>query len=230
MEWLKWLVDLFLHLDRHLAEIIGQYGAWTYALLTVVIFCETGLVATPFLPGDSLLFAAGALAALPGSPLSIWLLFLLLAGAAVLGDTVNYWIGHRIGPRAFSGNVRFLKKEYLDRTHEFYERYGGKTIVIARFVPIVRTFAPFVAGVGSMSYRRFIVYNVTGGVLWVAICLSAGYLFGNIPFVKRNFSLVILAIIFISILPGLIEYLRHRARARKAASPSGSEPQRLPVE
>ena len=230
MEWLKWLVDLFLHLDRHLAEIIGQYGAWTYALLTGVIFCETGLVATPFLPGDSLLFAAGALAALPGTPLSIGVLFILLAGAAILGDTVNYWIGHRIGPRAFSGNVRFLKKEYLDRTHEFYERYGGKTIVIARFVPIVRTFAPFVAGVGSMSYRRFIVYNVTGGLLWVAVCLSAGYLFGNIPFVKRNFSLVILAIIFVSILPGLIEYLRHRARGRKAAASAGSEPQRLPVE
>ena len=230
MEWLKWLVDLFLHLDRHLAEIIGQYGAWTYALLTLVIFCETGLVATPFLPGDSLLFAAGALAALPGTPLSVWVLFLLLAGAAILGDTVNYWIGHRIGPRAFSGNVRFLKKEYLDRTHEFYERYGGKTIVIARFVPIVRTFAPFVAGVGSMGYRRFIVYNVAGGLLWVAACLSGGYLFGNIPFVKRNFSLVILAIIFVSILPGLIEYLRHRARGRKAAGSPGSEPQRLPVE
>jgi membrane-associated protein len=223
MEWLKWLVDLFLHLDRHLAEIIGQYGPWTYALLAVVIFCETGLVATPFLPGDSLLFAAGAL--------SIWLLFVLLAGAAILGDTVNYWIGHRIGPRAFSGNVRFLKKEYLDRTHEFYERYGGKTIVIARFVPIVRTFAPFVAGVGSMSYRRFIVYNVTGGLLWVAVCLSGGYLFGNIPFVKRNFSLVILAIIFVSILPGLIEYLRHRARGRAQRAAAGAnESHSVPVE
>jgi membrane-associated protein len=231
MEWLKWLVDLFLHLDRHLAEIIGQYGPWTYALLAVVIFCETGLVATPFLPGDSLLFAAGALAALPGTPLSIWLLFVLLAGAAILGDTVNYWIGHRIGPRAFSGNVRFLKKEYLDRTHEFYERYGGKTIVIARFVPIVRTFAPFVAGVGSMSYRRFIVYNVTGGLLWVAVCLSGGYLFGNIPFVKRNFSLVILAIIFVSILPGLIEYLRHRARGRAQRAAAGAnESHSVPVE
>lgn len=230
MDWLTRLVDLFLHLDRYLAEIIQQYGTWTYALLTLVIFCETGLVATPFLPGDSLLFAAGALAALPGAPLSVWVLFALLSAAAILGDTVNYWIGHRVGPRAFGGNIRFLKKEYLDRTHEFYERYGGKTIVIARFVPIVRTFAPFVAGVGSMSYRRFVVYNVLGGALWVAVCLSGGYLFGNLPFVKRNFSVVILAIVFISILPGLVEYLRHRARGRRAALSASSEPRRLPAE
>ena len=229
MDWLTRLVDLFLHLDRYLADIIQHYGAWTYALLTVVIFCETGLVATPFLPGDSLLFAAGALAALPGAPLNIGLLFALLGAAAVLGDTVNYWIGHLVGPRAFSGNVRFLKKEYLDRTHEFYERCGGKTIVIARFVPIVRTFAPFVAGVGSMSYRRFIVYNVAGGVLWVAVCLSGGYPFGNIPFVKRNFSLVILAIVFLSVLPGVVEYLRQRGQARARRAEAG-EPKRIPAE
>jgi membrane-associated protein len=220
MEWIGKAIDLFLHLDKHLGEIIQQYGGWTYAILTLVVFCETGLVVTPFLPGDSLLFAAGALAALPGSPLQVGVLFLLLAGAAVLGDTVNYWIGHRIGPRAFEGRIRFLKKSHLDKTHEFYEKYGSKTIIIARFVPIVRTFAPFVAGVGSMSYGRFFTYNVVGGVLWVAICLFAGYFFGNLPFVKANFSVVILAIIGISLLPAVVEIVRHRMAARRAPAPA----------
>jgi membrane-associated protein len=216
MEWIRTAVDLFLHLDKHLGEIIQQYGGWTYAILTLVVFCETGLVVTPFLPGDSLLFAAGALAALPDTPLRVGVLFLLLTAAAILGDTVNYWIGHRIGPRAFDGSIRFLKKSHLDRTHEFYEKYGAKTIIIARFVPIVRTFAPFVAGVGSMTYGRFFTYNVVGGVLWVAICLFAGYFFGNLPFVKANFSIVILAIIAISVMPAVVEIVRHRLAARRA--------------
>jgi membrane-associated protein len=227
MEWIGKVIDLFLHLDKHLGEIIQQYGGWTYAILTAVIFCETGLVVTPLLPGDSLLFAAGALAALPGTPLRVEVLFLLLSAAAVLGDTVNYWIGHRIGPRAFEGRIRFLKKKHLDRTHEFYEKYGGKTIIIARFVPIVRTFAPFVAGVGSMSYAKFFTYNVVGGVAWVAICLFAGYFFGNLPFVKANFSIVILAIIAISLLPAAVEIVRHRLAARRA--PAGGAPA-APVE
>jgi membrane-associated protein len=216
MEWIGKAIDLFLHLDKHLGEIIQQYGGWTYAILTLVVFCETGLVVTPFLPGDSLLFAAGALAALPGSPLQVGVLFVLLTAAAIVGDTVNYWIGHKIGPRAFEGRIRFLKKSHLDRTHEFYEKYGAKTIIIARFVPIVRTFAPFVAGVGSMSYGRFFTYNVVGGVLWVAVCLFAGYFFGNLPFVKANFSIVILAIIAISVMPAVVEIVRHRLAARRA--------------
>jgi membrane-associated protein len=216
MEWIGKAVDLFLHLDRHLGEIIQQYGGWTYAILTLVVFCETGLVVTPFLPGDSLLFAAGAFAALPGSGLRIEVLFLLLSAAAILGDTVNYWIGHRIGPAAFEGRIRFLKKSHLDRTHEFYEKYGGKTIIIARFVPIVRTFAPFVAGVGSMSYGRFFTYNVAGGLMWVTLCLFAGYFFGNLPLVRANFSLVIIAIVAISVLPAVIEIVRHRLAARRA--------------
>jgi membrane-associated protein len=215
MELIAKAVDLFLHLDKHLGAIIQQYGVWTYALLTLVVFCETGLVVTPFLPGDSLLFAAGALAALPGSPLKVEVLFLLLSAAAIVGDTVNYWIGHKVGPRAFEGKIKFLNKSHLDRTHEFYERYGGKTIIIARFVPIVRTFAPFVAGIGSMTYGKFITYNVVGGVLWVAICLFAGFFFGNLPFVKQNFSLVIIAIIVISVLPGVYEFARHRMEARR---------------
>ena len=218
MEFIGKAVDLFLHLDKHLGAIIQQYGTWTYAILTLVVFCETGLVVTPFLPGDSLLFAAGALAALPGSPLSVWLLFVLLSVAAILGDTVNYWIGHKIGPRAFEGKIKFLNPKHLARTHDFYEKYGGKTIIIARFVPIVRTFAPFVAGIGSMSYGKFITYNVVGGILWVAICLFAGFFFGNLPFVKANFSVVILAIIFISVLPGVYEFARHKLDKRRRAA------------
>jgi membrane-associated protein len=210
MGWIEFFLDVFLHLDKHLGEVIGNYGAWTYAILLVIIFCETGLVVTPFLPGDSLLFAAGAFAAL-GKLDPLWL-FLLLSAAAIGGDTVNYWIGAWIGPRAFSGEIRFLKKEYLDRTHAFFEKYGGKTIIIARFVPIVRTFAPFVAGVGAMNYARFIVYNVVGGLAWVTLFVFGGYWFGNQPFVKRNFSLVVLAIIIISVMPMVVEYLRSRRR------------------
>jgi membrane-associated protein len=224
MELISYFIDLFLHLDRHLNEIIRDYGVWTYLILFLIIFCETGLVVTPLLPGDSLLFAAGALAAIADSPLNVGLLFLLLSAAAILGDTVNYWIGDYVGPKVFQKKVRFLKREYLERTHDFYEKYGGKTIIIARFVPIVRTFAPFVAGVGSMTYWRFITYNVVGGILWVAICLFAGYLFGNIPIVKENFSLVILAIVFISVLPGVIEFARHRARSRKAQAGALKQP------
>ncbi|HXG65322.1 MAG TPA: DedA family protein [Blastocatellia bacterium] len=215
MELISKLIDLFLHLDQHLSAIIQEYGVWTYLILFLIIFLETGLVVTPFLPGDSLLFAAGTFAAL--GDLDPILLFILLSVAAILGDTVNYWIGHYVGPKVFyRDDVRFLNKKHLERTHQFYERYGGKTIIIARFVPIIRTFAPFVAGVGSMTYWKFITYNIVGGVLWVGSCVYAGYLFGNIPIVKKNFSLVILAIVFISILPAIIEYLRHRYAASRA--------------
>ena len=208
MELLQSAVDLFLHLDKHLAAIIAQYGVWTYLILFTVVFLETGVVATPFLPGDSLLFAAGTFAAL-GS-LDVWILMVLLSAAAILGDTLNYWIGRKIGPRVFNENVRFLKREHLDRTHAFYERHGGKTIIIARFVPIVRTFAPFVAGVGTMAYGRFLAYNVVGGVVWVVLFVAGGYLFGNIPVVKENFSVVILAIIVLSLMPIVVEWYRHR--------------------
>ncbi len=210
MEFIEYLIDLFLHLDKHLNEIIQQYGSLTYAILFSVIFAETGFVFTPFLPGDSLLFASGALAAL-GS-LNVHLLFLLLTAAAIIGDTVNYWIGHYLGMKLFDKYPRILKKEYLDRTHQFYEKHGGKTIIIARFVPIVRTFAPFVAGIGSMSYPKFIAYNIFGGIFWCAIFIYGGYFFGNLSFVKNNFSVVIITIIFISILPGIIEYLRHKLK------------------
>jgi len=209
------LIDLFLHLDDHLAELVRTYGVWTYAILTMVVFLETGIVITPFLPGDSLLFAAGALAATGG--LNVWVLLVLLIAAAILGDTVNYWIGNRIGHRAFSGNIRFLKHEHLVRTHAFYERHGGKTIFLARFLPIIRTFAPFVAGIGEMSYPRFLAWNLSGGVVWVALFLFAGYGFGNVPVVKDNFSLVILAIVFISVLPIAYELLKQRLAARRVS-------------
>lgn len=217
MELISTVIDLFVHLDEHLSGVIQTYGTWTYLLLFLIIFLETGLVVTPFLPGDSLLFAAGTFAGL--GDLNVGLLFGLLSVAAIIGDTVNYWIGHFIGPRAFSGEVRFLKKEYLDRTHEFYERHGGKTIILARFIPIIRTFAPFVAGIGAMSYGKFITYNVVGGLVWVALFTFGGYFFGNLPFVQNNFTLVVLAIIFISVLPGVYEFLKERGRtARKAGA------------
>ena len=217
MEFIGKLIDLFLHLDKHLNDVIGQYGSWTYLILFLIVFCETGFVVTPILPGDSLLFAAGAFAAL-GS-LNVFWLFVLLSIAAIAGDTVNYWLGHWLGPKVFRrDNVRFLNKKHLDRTHAFYERYGGKTIIIARFIPIVRTFAPFVAGIGRMSYWRFIAYNVVGGVAWVAICVFAGYYFGNLDIVKKNFSLVIIAILLISVLPMLVEYIRHRAGRPKTST------------
>lgn len=213
MEIIKFLIDFVLHLDRHLGELIQAYGVLTYAILFAIVFCETGFVVTPFLPGDSLLFAAGTFAA--RGDLDLALLIGLLSVAGIAGDTVNYWIGHKVGPKVFKEEQsRFFKKEHLERTHAFYEKYGGKTIVIARFVPIVRTFAPFVAGIGAMTYWKFITYNVAGGLGWVASLTLAGYFFGNIPLVKRNFSLVIIVIIIISVLPMIIEYLR--ARRQKA--------------
>jgi membrane-associated protein len=217
MDLIHWFVDFFLHLDQHLAEVIQRYGTSTYALLFLIVFLETGLVVTPLLPGDSLLFAAGSFAGL--GILRFWPLFFLLCAAAILGDTVNYAIGARLGPRVFHyPKSRFFNPEHLKKTHAFYEKYGGKTIIIARFVPIVRTFAPFVAGIGAMSYARFLGYNVIGGVLWVSVCLFSGYFFGNLPVVKQNFSLVVIAIVFISLLPAVIEYLRHRAEAKRKAA------------
>jgi membrane-associated protein len=212
VELVTTFIDLFMHLDKHLGGIIQQYGVWTYLLLFLIIFCETGLVVTPLLPGDSLLFAAGTFAAL--GALEVGWLYILLSVAAIGGDTVNYWIGHYVGPKVFSKEgVRFLNKEYLARTHRFYEKHGGKTIILARFIPIIRTFAPFVAGIGRMTYGRFISYNVLGGLAWIAIFLFGGYYFGNIPVVKNNFTLVILAIIFISVLPVVIEFLNQRYRS-----------------
>jgi len=208
MDVIRQLVDFILHIDIHLAELIARYGTGTLVLLFLIVFAETGLVVTPFLPGDSLLFAAGAFAA--RGALDIGLLVPILLVAAILGDTVNYWIGHRIGRRAFSGKIPFIKQEYLQRTESFYERHGGKTIILARFVPIIRTFAPFVAGIGTMSYARFIVYNVVGAVLWVVLFTVGGYFFGNLPMVQRNFKLVILAIIAVSVMPIVVEFVRAR--------------------
>src|SRR5690348_1562987 len=211
MDLVSALVDVLLHLDRHLSDVIQHYGVWTYLILFLIVFCETGLVVTPFLPGDSLLFAVGTFAAL--GALDLWLAMALLMVAAILGDSLNYAIGARVGPRVFrQEGVRFLNRRDLERTHAFYERYGAKTIVIARFVPIVRTFAPFVAGIGRMRYRRFLFYNVAGGLGWIVLLTAGGYLFGNIPVVRRNFSLVIFAIIILSILPALIEVARQRWR------------------
>jgi len=216
MDTIRKAIDIIMHLDKYLATLVSQYQAWTYLILFLIIFCETGLVVTPFLPGDSLLFAAGALTALPGSPIKIVWLFFLLAAAAILGDTANYWIGKKIGPKVFNREKsRIFKKEYLDRTHQFYEKYGAETIILARFVPIVRTFAPFVAGIGKMSYGRFLAYNIVGGIAWVAIFLFGGHFFGNIPFVKKNFSLVIFAIIAISMIPAAWEFFRHRRAQKK---------------
>ena len=213
MNFITNLINIFLHLDKYLATVIETYGIWTYALLFLVIFMETGFVVTPFLPGDSLLFAAGTFASPAlGGALNIWILIPLLSAAAILGDTVNYWIGHFIGPKAFSGDVRFLKKEYLDRTHEFYEKHGGKTIIIARFVPIIRTFAPFVAGIGAMHYGKFITYNVIGAVLWVSLFTLGGYYFGSLPFVANNFAIVVIVIIAISVMPAVFEFTMERIR------------------
>jgi membrane-associated protein len=220
MNFILYLIDLILHLDKYLGQIFQTYGTWTFALMFFVIFMETGFVVTPFLPGDSLIFAAGAFAGL--GYLNVGILFVVLAVAAVAGDTANYWIGHYIGPRAFSGSVRFLKKEYLDKTHAFYEKHGGKTIIIARFIPIIRTFAPFVAGVGAMTYPKFIAYNVIGGLAWVALFTFGGYFFGNLPIVQQNFTFVIFAIIFISILPAIIEFIRGRQQTRKPTQPPAS--------
>jgi len=211
MELIINFADFFVHLDRHLASIIQFFGNWTYFIFFLVIFCETGLVVTPFLPGDSLLFGLGTFAAMGMLQLE-WLL-VLLAIAAVAGNTVNYAIGKFVGPKVFyKENVRFLNKEYLDRTHDFYEKHGGKTIVIARFIPIIRTFAPFVAGIGKMSYTRFVIYNIAGSVAWIALFILGGYYFGNLPAVRRNFTFVIFAIIVVSVLPVVIEFFRSRSR------------------
>ena len=206
MDLIKQFIDFFIHLDTHLAEIISKYGTETYVILFLIIFAETGLVVMPLLPGDSLLFAAGIFARL--GDLNPWLLTGLLIVAAILGDTVNYWVGKRIGPKAFTSESRFFKRKYLDQTRGFYARHGGKTIILARFVPIVRTFAPFVAGVGEMHYGRFLAYNVVGGVVWVTLLVWAGYLFGDIPVVRERFELVILGIIGISVLPIAIELFK----------------------
>ena len=215
MDILNFLIDFILHLDQYLSEIIQNYGLWTYVILFLIIFIETGFVIMPFLPGDSLLFAAGTFAAL-GS-LNVWLLWAIVFVAAVLGDTINYWIGNKIGPRAFDHDNRFLKREYLEKTQRFYEKHGGKTIILARFVPIVRTFAPFVAGVGTMNYGRFFAYNVVGAFFWTSVFIFLGYFFGNIPFVKNNFELAIFGIVLISVVPMAIEYARNKAR--KQVSP-----------
>jgi membrane-associated protein len=213
MEMVNSFFDLFLHLDKHLFSLVTDYRNWTYLILFCIIFCETGLVVTPFLPGDSLLFAGGAIAAL--GILNIWLLVGLLIIAAFLGDSLNYSIGKFLGKKVFERNYRLIKKEYLYKAHTFYEKHGGKTIIIARFVPIIRTFAPFIAGVGTMNYFRFISYNILGGILWVFICSFIGYFFGNIPFVKNNFSIVVMAIIFISLVPMLVEYFKYKIQNKQ---------------
>ncbi|HBZ15961.1 DedA family protein [Pantoea sp. NPDC088449] len=215
MEFIHFLIDFILHIDVHLAELVAQYGVWIYAILFLILFCETGLVVTPFLPGDSLLFVAGALAALPGNDLNVHLMVTLLVIAAILGDAVNYTIGRLFGEKLFSNpNSKIFRRSYLDKTHAFYDRHGGKTIILARFVPIVRTFAPFVAGMGHMSYRHFALFNVTGALLWVLLFSYAGYLFGDLPVVQENLKLLIVGIIVVSILPGVIEVWRHRRQQK----------------
>lgn len=210
------LVDFIIHIDSHLQELVSEYDVWVNGILFLIIFCETGLIIFPFLPGDSLLFAAGSLASLQGSQLDPHLLFIGLTLAGILGDSVNYWVGKEFGLTVFtSGRFRFLKQEYLDKTHAFYLKYGGKTIIIARFIPIIRTFAPFVAGIGTMPYRKFIAYNVIGAALWVGIFVYAGFYFGQLPLIQKNFKLVILAIIILSITPPIIEYLKHRSRKNR---------------
>ncbi len=213
MEIVQLIIDFILHIDRHMIELVQDYHLWTYAILFVIIFCETGLVVTPFLPGDSLLFVAGAITALPDMPLKIGYLVLIVFAAAVLGDSCNYTIGHFFGKKLFSNpNSRIFRQSYLDKTHNFFKKYGGKTIILARFVPIVRTFAPFVAGMGKMHYYYFMMYNLIGGALWVSIFCFAGYFFGDLPFVQKNLKLLLLAIIVISVLPAVIEVLRAKMK------------------
>ena len=213
MDWLKHGIDLFIHIDHHINNVVQDFGGWTYLILFLIIFCETGLVVTPFLPGDSLLFAVGAVAA-QGS-LDVTAIFVLLCVAAVLGNMTNYWIGLLLAPKIFRHEkIPLLNKEYLARTQKFFEKHGGKTIIIARFMPIIRTFAPFLAGIGRMHYMRFMIYNLVGSVLWVSLFIFGGYFFGNMPVVKKNFSLVILAIIVISFIPGVIEFLKHRKESK----------------
>jgi membrane-associated protein len=219
MEYILKLIHIFIHLDEYLGEVIRNYGIWTNLLLFLIIFMETGFVVTPFLPGDSLIFAAGTFAGM--GDLNVWVVWILLCLAAIIGDTANYWIGHYIGPRAFSGQVRFLKKEYLDRTHAFYERHGGKTIILARFIPIIRTFAPFVAGIGAMTYGHFIAYNVVGGISWVTLFLFGGYFFGGLQFVQDNFSFVVIAIILISVMPAFVEFVKESLRRSNEVAAKG---------
>jgi membrane-associated protein len=214
MDLLMIVMDFILHIDTHLQELIAQYGAWVYAILFLIVFCETGLIVMPFLPGDSLLFAAGAFAA--SGSMELVPLMVLLMIAAILGDAVNYAVGNYLGPKALTGRYRFLKPEYLQKTQNFYDRYGGKTLIIARFVPIVRTFAPFLAGVGGMPYRKFAFYNITGAVLWVISMTGCGYLFGNIPFIRENFSAVVLGIIVVSLLPAIFEVGRNYWQKQRA--------------
>jgi membrane-associated protein len=219
MELIEKFIELILNLDKHLFELCTAYGAWVYAILFVIVFCETGLVVTPFLPGDSLLFAVGSLAAI--NALDLTTSIVILTAAAILGDTVNYWIGDYVGPKVFHKDTgRLLNKEYLLRTHRFYEKHGGKTIIIARFLPIIRTFAPFVAGIGSMTYKRFLLFNVVGGALWVLLFVPAGYFFGSVPIVKNNFSLVIIALVLIPGIPSVVEFTRIWLKRRKARTQS----------
>jgi membrane-associated protein len=208
MELVRQLIDFILHIDQHLLKIVADYQTWTYLILFLIIFMETGLVVTPFLPGDSLLFAAGTIAAMPGEPLQMMPLIILLICAAFGGDNTNYFIGRFLGHKVYEKNYRLIRREYLDKTHAFYEKHGGKTLIIARFMPIIRTFAPFVAGVGSMTYIRFISFSIIGNVLWVILFTLGGYFFGNIPFIKSNFTLAILGIIFISLLPMIIAFIQ----------------------
>jgi membrane-associated protein len=207
------LFDLVMHLDIYLGAFTNHYGTLTYTVLAGIIFCETGLVVTPFLPGDSLLFAAGATSRTPHSALVPGLLLLILWLAGCLGDSSNYWIGRFVGPRAFHSNSRLLNKKHLERTHQFYEKHGAKTVIVARFVPVVRTFAPFVAGIGAMPYRRFLAFSVTGNLLWVGMFVLGGYFFGGLPVVQKHFSLVIVVVILISLVPGLVEYVKHRRQS-----------------
>ncbi|EYU15236.1 DedA family protein [Photorhabdus luminescens] len=219
VDFAKFIIDFILHIDIHLAELVAQYGHWVYGILFLILFCETGLVITPFLPGDSLLFVAGALAALDSNDLNVHLMVVLMIIAAVIGDAVNYAIGRIFGERLFTNpNSKIFRRSYLDKTHEFYEKHGGKAIILARFVPIIRTFAPFVAGMGKMSYRRFAAYNVIGALVWVLLFTYSGYIFGDMPMVQQNLKLLIVAIIFISILPGVIEIWRHRRAVMKQNS------------
>ncbi|MEQ1974959.1 MULTISPECIES: DedA family protein [unclassified Xenorhabdus] len=221
VDFAKFIVDFILHIDAHLAELVALYGDWVYGILFLIIFCETGLVVTPFLPGDSLLFVAGALSALDSNDLNVHIMVALMLTAAIIGDAINYTIGRVFGEKLFTNpNSKIFRRSYLDKTHEFYEKHGGKAIILARFVPIIRTFAPFVAGMGKMSYRHFAAYNVIGAFIWVLLFTYAGYFFGDMPVIQQNLKLLIVAIIFISILPGIIEIWRHRRAASKKATGS----------
>ncbi len=215
LKTMDYFIDFILHLDKHLAELAANYGTWMYGILFLIIFCETGLIVMPFLPGDSLLFATGALAAI--SPdLNVWYLFILLTSAAIIGDSLNYWVGRKLGVKAF-GKSRFLNQSHLEKTQKFYDKHGTKMVILARFLPIIRTFAPFVAGVGMMPYRKFLTFSVIGGIAWIGIFLTLGYFFGNLPFVKKYFTLVIVAIIVISLIPPVLEYLKAKKEAKKGA-------------